>query len=198
VKALPLVIPYSVLTVWVSVFCQRRFVCQNRARDAICPLWFPAPETDQPLLSAQLTPARSEVDQLGRGQRSRIAAKKRKSFGIAGHCPYDTSTREENSLGLQASVWLTEPANKIHYACNNFLLSGGHRLQIMCSVWGHRSMVGTVYQKKKNSYNLHSEVTAQYLQKKKYTIWDHRLTHRRVTQICVFNTVNLGTSASSP
>jgi len=76
VKVLPLIISYSVLTVWVSEFCQRRSVCQNRARGAICPLWFPAPETDQPPLSAPPTPVRSEVDQLGRGQRSRIAAKK--------------------------------------------------------------------------------------------------------------------------
>jgi hypothetical protein len=126
VKVLLLIISYSVLTVWVSVFCQRRSVCQNRARGAICPLWFPARETDRPLLSGLLTPARSKVGRLGRGQRSRIAAKK-KRFGITGHCPTDSSTRKEHSLGSQVYVWLTRVWNEIHYVCNNSSLSGGHR-----------------------------------------------------------------------
>lgn len=166
-KVLPLIISYSILTVWVSVFCQHRSVCQNRARGAICHLWFPAPETDQPLLSALLTPARSEVDRLGKGQRSRIAVKKR--FGITGHCPCDTSTRKEHSLSSQVSGWLTQPSNKIHYACNNSSLSGGHRLQIMYIVWGHRSLVGTVCKKIKTD-NLQSEVTAHRLQKKVHNV----------------------------
>jgi hypothetical protein len=161
VKVLPLIISYSVLTVGVSVFCQRRSVCQNRARGAICPLWFPAPETDQPLLSVLLTPARSEVDRLGRGQRSRIAAKKKKRFGITGHCPCDLSTRKEHSLGSEVSVWLTQPSNKIRYICNNCSLSGGHRLQIMYSVWDHRSLLV------ESAKKMQSEVAAHRLQKKK-------------------------------
>ena len=155
VIVLPLIISYSVLTIWVSVFCQRRFVCQNRARGAICPLRFPAPETGQLLPAVLLAPVRSEVARLGRGQRSRIAAKKiKKRFGITGHCPTDTSTRKEHSLGSQVSVWLTQASNKIHYVCNNRSVSGGHRLQIMYSVWDHRSLVGTVCKKKKTQFAL--------------------------------------------
>jgi len=72
------------------------------------------------------------------------------------------SARKEHSLSSQVCVWLTQPSDKIHYVCNNSSLSGGHRLQIMYIVWGHRSLVGKVCKK---THKL--QVTAHRLQQKK-------------------------------
>jgi hypothetical protein len=64
----------AALTVWVSVFYRRHSVCQNRARDATCPLRCPARGTVRPLLSALLMLGHSAEGLPGRGPCSRIAA----------------------------------------------------------------------------------------------------------------------------